>query len=138
MNTVARPSIGFTAQLKDDRRFDSTGCVMQMYRIISNVGNTFHAATGAFIAPHDGLYGFCVKMEQKENKAFTIALVTKTGKGNPVREMEVALHWAAPHSAFCVLDLPKSATVSLNIELASGAVDLKSSLTFSGWSIGYE
>ena len=109
-----------------------------MFRVISNVGNRFNPSSGSFVAPHDGLYGFCVKLEQLTNTNFTVFFITKTGATKTVKEMAVSFSKSAPHSAFCVLDLAKDAHVLLKIELDGERVELKSSLTFSGWSIGYD
>ncbi|RUS77498.1 hypothetical protein EGW08_014745 [Elysia chlorotica] len=138
VNSVSRLSVGFTAQLKTDLCVDHDTEINSIFHVISNAGNAFQPDSGSFVAPHDGLYGFCIKLEQTLNKNFTIFLVTKTGAAKPVKEMAVPFTQNAPHSAVCVLDLTIGALVLVRIELAGEKIGLKSSLTFSGWSIGYD
>ena len=92
--------------------------------------------------PHDGLYGFCMKLElQSGDPSFSACLMTKKvneDADGAEEEYEISMFNDSPHSALCVLDLYADVRVFVKIISASSTFQMMDSFTFSGWSIGYD
>ena len=92
--------------------------------------------------PHDGLYGFCVKLEQQlvEGPDFSACLMTKKvneDAADAEEEYRIDMNHNSAHSALCVLDLEADVRVFVKIITAVSEFVMMDSFTFSGWSIGY-
>ncbi|RUS77499.1 hypothetical protein EGW08_014746 [Elysia chlorotica] len=131
------PPVGFTAQLPEVRDITKNSHINKLFRVINNSGGCFKPYQGHFVAPSDGLYCFCVKLEQDVNQNFVACLMVKKRYEPPKEKYDIRMFCDVPHSALCTLDLCASDRVFVKILSTEGRGKLDSSFTFSGWSLGY-
>ncbi|GFR61037.1 hypothetical protein ElyMa_000094000 [Elysia marginata] len=137
ISKFARPPVGFTAQLQEDRDIGENCQVKRLFKIVTGTGDCFKPYQGHFVVPYDGLYCFCVKLEQQNNICFTASLMSREAHEEADEEMQIPMHNDSPHSALCVLELTANKRVFVKIVSSDDEIALKNTFTFSGWSIGY-
>ncbi|GFO05965.1 structural maintenance of chromosomes protein [Plakobranchus ocellatus] len=130
-----RPQVGFTVQLHFEENFHAGKQISGLFNVITNVGDCFRPFEGHFVAPHNGLYCFCVKLEQKESKVFTACIMTKELNFEAKERLKIPIYCGAPHSALCLLQVKANDHVFVKIVSAEDTIKFNDSYIFSGWSI---
>ena len=73
---VTRPAVGFSAGfVEGSRTFNPNAHVKRLLRVTTNIGGCFSPDQGHFIAPHNGLYCFSVKVDQEGKQHFVATLM---------------------------------------------------------------
>ena len=134
---LSRSPVGFTVQLQEDRVIDQNYQVKKLFDIVTNFGECFKPYQGHFVVPYDGLYCFCVKLEQEGDDNFTAGLMSKEINEEADQEYEIPMCRDSPHSALCVLSLSANRRIFLKIISSDKPIKLMNNFTFSGWSLGY-
>ena len=131
------PPVGFTVQLHEDRDIRENWQLRKLFKVVNNSGNCFRPYKGHFVVPYDGLYCFCIRLEQNVVQDFTASLMVKSVNGKAEGKYEIPMRFNTPHSALCTLEVCTKDFVFVNIVSLQGTSKLVCSFTFSGWSLGY-
>ncbi|KAK3804135.1 hypothetical protein RRG08_015709 [Elysia crispata] len=89
---LSRSPVGFTVQLQEDRVIDQNCQVKKLFDIVTNFGECFKPYQGHFVVPYDGLYCFCVKLEQEGDDNFTAGLMSKEINEEADQDCPVSTH----------------------------------------------
>ena len=138
VDLLQRHQVGFTVKLPNHIRISRNTQVRNLLQVINNNGYCFEPYSGHFVAPYNGLYCFCIKLEGDVNHNFTICLMSRKVHKEAVKEYEIPISINSPISGLCVLYLFAQERVFVNIATSLFPVILKNAFTFSGWSIGFE
>ncbi|KAK3795960.1 hypothetical protein RRG08_042954 [Elysia crispata] len=99
------PPVGFTVQLHEDRDIRENWELRKLFKVVNNSGNCFRPYKGHFVVPYDGLYCFCIKLEQNVHQDFTASLMVKSVNGKAEGKYEIPMRFNTPHSALCTLEV---------------------------------